>query len=124
MSASLVGVEAGAGAPGAVLGGMPPRNADVALALGRGRRRSDRIVKVLCWTATAIGLLFLASILYTLFVRGLGGLHWSVLTEVTKPAGSNGGCPWINPCMAREFCKRPISLAPAITSAISRSVDR
>jgi len=70
---------------------MPPRNADVALALGRGRRRSDRIVKVLCWTATAIGLLFLASILYTLFVRGLGGLHWSVLTEVTKPAGSNGG---------------------------------
>jgi len=91
MSASLVGVEAGAGAPGAVLGGMPPRNADVALALGRGRRRSDRIVKVLCWTATAIGLLFLASILYTLFVRGLGGLHWSVLTEVTKPAGSNGG---------------------------------
>ena len=75
----------------AVPGGMPPRNADVALALGRRRRRSDWIVKVLCWTATAIGLLFLASILFTLFVRGLGGLHWSVLTEVTKPAGSNGG---------------------------------
>ena len=87
MSASL----ADTAAPHTVLGGMPPRNADVALALGRRRRRSDRIVKVLCWTATAIGLLFLASILFTLFLRGLGGLHWSVLTEVTKPAGSNGG---------------------------------
>ena len=87
MSASISDTRA----PSAVLGGMLPRNAEVALALGRGRRRSDRIVKVLCWTATAIGLLFLASILFTLFVRGLGGLHWSVLTEVTKPAGSNGG---------------------------------
>ena len=87
MSASL------AGAPGQVAGGMgqPPRKADVALALGRRRRRSDRVVKVLCWTATVIGLLFLASILLTLFVRGLGGLHLSVFTEVTKPAGSNGG---------------------------------
>lgn len=92
MSASLVGVGTGAGVlADAVLGGMPPRNADVALALGRRRRRSDRIVKVLCWTATAIGLLFLASILFTLFLRGFGGLHLSVLTEVTKPAGSNGG---------------------------------
>ena len=71
--------------------GQPPRKADVALALGRRRRRSDRVVKVLCWTATAVGLLFLASILFTLFVRGLGGLHLSVFTEVTKPAGSNGG---------------------------------
>ena len=71
--------------------GQPPRNADVALALGRRRRLSDRVVKVLCWAATAVGLLFLASILLTLFVRGLGGLHLSVFTEVTKPAGSNGG---------------------------------
>ena len=71
--------------------GQPPRNADVALALGRRRRLLDRVVKVLCWAATAVGLLFLASILLTLFVRGLGGLHLSVFTEVTKPAGSNGG---------------------------------
>ncbi|MGI4951046.1 MAG: hypothetical protein ACRYGM_04515, partial [Janthinobacterium lividum] len=71
--------------------GHPPRDADVALALGRRRRLSDRVVKVLCWAATAVGLLFLASILLTLFVRGLGGLHLSVFTEVTKPAGSNGG---------------------------------
>jgi phosphate transport system permease protein len=73
------------------LTGQPPRNADIALALGRRRRRSDRVVKVLCWSATVIALLFLASILFTLFLRGFGGLHLSVLTEVTKPAGSNGG---------------------------------
>ena len=48
-------------------------------------------MKVLCWTATAIGLLFLASILLTLFLRGLRRAALSVLTEVTKPAGSNGG---------------------------------
>ncbi len=71
--------------------GQPPRNADIALALGRRRRWSDRVVKVLCWSATVIALLFLASILFTLFLRGFGGLHLSVLTEVTKPAGSNGG---------------------------------
>ncbi len=89
MSASV----ADAGGPGRASGstGQPPRNVDVALALGRRRRRSDRVVKVLCWAATVVGLLFLASILLTLFMRGLGGLHLSVFTEVTKPAGSNGG---------------------------------
>lgn len=68
-----------------------PGSAQVALALGRARRRSDRIVRVLCWVATAIGLFFLASILVTLIWRGFGGLHLSVLTEMTKPPGSNGG---------------------------------
>ncbi len=86
MSASFAGAEAAGGTAG-----QPPRNADVALALGRRRRRSDRVVKVLCWAATVVGLLFLASILLTLFVRGFGGLHLSVFTEVTKPAGSGGG---------------------------------
>ncbi len=71
--------------------GHPPRNAGTALKLGGRRRRSDRVVKVLCWAATLIGLLFLASILVTLVLRGLGGLHWTVLTTVTKPPGSGGG---------------------------------
>ncbi len=71
--------------------GHPPRNAGTALKLGGRRRRSDRVIKVLCWAATAIGLLFLASILVTLVLRGLGGLHWTVLTQVTKPPGSGGG---------------------------------
>ena len=68
-----------------------PRRADVAAALGRRRRRSDRVVKALCWAATLVGLMFLASILLTLVWRGLGGLRLSVLTEVTKPPGSGGG---------------------------------
>jgi len=63
----------------------------VARALGRRRYAVDRLVKALCWLATAIGLFFLASILLTLVLRGLGGLNLSVLTEVTKPPGSNGG---------------------------------
>ena len=67
------------------------RDDGVALRLGASRRRSDRVVKVLCWTATAIGLLLLASILLTLVVRGFGGLSLRVVTEVTKPPGSNGG---------------------------------
>ncbi len=87
MSASLADPQARASG----VTGQPPRNADVALALGRRRRMADRVVKVLCWAATVVGLLFLASILLTLFVRGLGGLHLSVFTEVTKPAGSGGG---------------------------------
>ena len=67
------------------------RSAAVALRLGRRRRVSDRIVKVLCWGATLIGLLFLASILYTLVARGFAGLAPSVFTEITKPPGSHGG---------------------------------
>ena len=67
------------------------RDERVALSLGRRRRVLDRAVKALCWAAAAIGLFFLASILFTLVVRGLGGLHLSVLTEVTKPPGSGGG---------------------------------
>lgn len=41
--------------------------------------------------ATAIGLLFLASILATLFWRGLAGLSLTVFTTPTLPTGSNGG---------------------------------
>ena len=67
------------------------RRDQVARSLGRRRKTADTIVKLLCWTAALIGLFFLASILFTLVVRGLGGMRLSVLTEVTKPAGSGGG---------------------------------
>ena len=69
----------------------PARDTGIAEALGRRRRRSDRLVTWLCWIATVIGLCFLASILVTLLIRGFGGLQLSVLTEVTKPPGSGGG---------------------------------
>jgi phosphate transport system permease protein len=41
--------------------------------------------------ATAIGLAFLAAILWTLLSRGLGGLSWQVFTQTTPAPGSNGG---------------------------------
>jgi phosphate transport system permease protein len=41
--------------------------------------------------ATAIGLAFLAAILWTLFSRGVGGLSWSVFTQTTPAPGSSGG---------------------------------
>lgn len=70
---------------------FPARDPAVAKALGRVRHRSDRIVRILCWIATAIGLFFLASIVLTLFYRGFAGISLSVFTEVTKPPGSGGG---------------------------------
>ena len=48
------------------------RDARVARALGRRRRVVNRVVETLCVIATLIGLLFLASILFTLLWRGLG----------------------------------------------------
>jgi phosphate transport system permease protein len=63
----------------------------VAGQLARRRRFADRLAQALCVIATLIGLLALTSILATLLWRGLGGLQLSVLTQITKPPGSNGG---------------------------------
>jgi phosphate transport system permease protein len=67
------------------------KNEAVARRLSNRRRRSNTIVKGLCIGATAIALLMLASILFTLLLRGLGGLSLNVFTTMTKPPGSNGG---------------------------------
>jgi phosphate transport system permease protein len=85
MSATLAGARSGAHSPG------PAKDHSVAERLGRGRKRSNAIVKALCIGATAIGLIFLASILFTLLYRGLGGLAVSVFTVSTKAPGSGGG---------------------------------
>lgn len=69
----------------------PARNATVAAALGRRRKRIDRLTRILCIAATVIGLAMLASILATLLMRGLGGLSLDVFTRITLPPGSNGG---------------------------------
>jgi phosphate transport system permease protein len=60
-------------------------------ALGRRRYAVNTIVKILCVFATIIGLTVLASILFTLLWRGLGGLTLSVFTTSTLPPGSHGG---------------------------------
>jgi len=75
--------------PGTVPG--PAKNQSVARKLGRQRSRLNLIIEVLCVIATAIGLLLLASILFTLLWRGVGGISLNVFTRMTLPPGSNGG---------------------------------
>jgi len=69
----------------------PSRDTAVARVLGRRRKRIDFISKILCIIATLIGLLLLASILFTLLYLGVGGLSLNVFTSMTLPPGSNGG---------------------------------
>jgi phosphate transport system permease protein len=80
-----------AGAPPARSPHRPAKDPAVAARLGARRRRADAVVRILCILATAFGLLFLLSILATLFWRGLGAMSLSVFTEVTRPPGSGGG---------------------------------
>ena len=74
---------------GAVPG--PAKDQRISKALGRRRHRANIVVKTLCVLATVIGLLLLASILFTLLWLGGAGLALSVFTNMTKPPGSNGG---------------------------------
>jgi len=76
---------------GAALHGMPPKDTAMSSRLGRRRGRKDVIMTGLAIVATVFGLLFLVSILFTLFWRGLAALGPTVFTEVTRPPGSNGG---------------------------------
>src|SRR5580704_16194836 len=69
----------------------PAKDLNVARSLGRRRHRSNLVVKTLCVIATAIGLVLLASILFTLIWNGAAGLSLTVFTNTTKPPGSNGG---------------------------------
>ncbi len=69
----------------------PAKDFQVSRALGRRRHRVNTMVKVLCVTATVIGLVFLASILFTLLWRGAAGLSLTVFTQTTRPPGSGGG---------------------------------
>jgi phosphate transport system permease protein len=69
----------------------PARDHSVSRSLGRRRYMLNSIVKVCCVLATVIGLALLASILFTLLWRGVGGLALSVFTTSTLPPGSHGG---------------------------------
>lgn len=57
----------------------------------RWRQFKDKLSAVLATTATAIGLFFLAWILWTAFINGFQALHWKIFTEMTPPPGQDGG---------------------------------
>lgn len=69
----------------------PTKDAAVAAALGRRRKRADRIIRALCLGATLLGLALLASILITLTYRGFEAMSLRVFTNVTAAPGSEGG---------------------------------
>jgi phosphate transport system permease protein len=77
----------------ATIGSIPGADKDlrVSRALGSRRHRTNMLIKAACIAATALGLLLLASILFTLLWRGATGLSVSVFTNSTKSPGSNGG---------------------------------
>jgi phosphate transport system permease protein len=60
-------------------------------ALYARRRTRNAVVIALSLAATALGVLWLALILGTLLVNGLGALKPSLFTEMTPPPGSAGG---------------------------------
>lgn len=55
------------------------------------RKRSNAIWTVLCYAATAFGLVWLALILGALVWNGVGGLSLDVFTKNTAPPGVEGG---------------------------------
>ena len=69
----------------------PAKDQGVSRRLGRRRHRANFVIEGLCILATVIGLVLLASILFTLLWRGVGGLSLTVFTNTTKPPGSHGG---------------------------------
>ena len=69
----------------------PARDMKASRALGRRRYAVNSIARILSVVATIIGLTVLASILFTLLWRGLGGLALTVFTTSTLPPGSHGG---------------------------------
>jgi phosphate transport system permease protein len=57
----------------------------------RKRLWMHRIGIALSVFAMAVGLFFLMWILFTLVIKGVGALHWSIFTETTPAPGSEGG---------------------------------
>lgn len=55
------------------------------------RRLVDMIALIFAGLATLVGLVFLASILWTTFSKGIAALKPSLVTEMTPPPGADGG---------------------------------
>ncbi len=55
------------------------------------RKRTDRVLRALCVGAAALGLIWLALILFSLLWNGLPGLRLSLFYEMTPPPGQQSG---------------------------------
>ena len=55
------------------------------------RRVSEGVFLVFCWVATAVALLALTAIMWTLLRQGIGGLDLNIFTKSTPAPGSEGG---------------------------------
>ncbi len=55
------------------------------------RRAANVVVMALSMAATALGLLWLVLVLWTLLVNGIGALGPALFTQMTPPPGSSGG---------------------------------
>jgi phosphate transport system permease protein len=55
------------------------------------RKVTDRVVRSLCVIGTVIALIPLASVLWYVVVRGIGGINLEFFTELPKPVGETGG---------------------------------
>lgn len=55
------------------------------------RKWTDRIVRALCVLGTVVALIPLASVLWYVVVRGIGGINLEFFTELPKPVGETGG---------------------------------
>jgi phosphate transport system permease protein len=60
-------------------------------ALYQRRLFTNRLALCLALGAMTIGMAFLAWILGTLILKGIGGISWSVFSQTTPPPGSEGG---------------------------------
>ena len=55
------------------------------------RRVGEGVFLVFCWAATAVALLALSAIMWSLLSQGLGGLDLNIFTKSTPAPGSEGG---------------------------------
>jgi phosphate transport system permease protein len=55
------------------------------------RRRTDIVIRVLCFAAALFGVTWLALILFTLFYNGLAGISLALFTQNTPPPASTDG---------------------------------
>ncbi len=67
------------------------RDEAMAARLQAKRRFKNRIAVMISMMAVIFGLIWLAWILYSTVTKGIGGLSWSVFTEMTPPPNTAGG---------------------------------